>query len=168
MINFSQPVDQSEQPIQQNRLRGAVYSDAMGDRIIDALRQLGSTRSVLNALGLADSTYYRWLRANPALQVRAEIAKVEYRSLQDEESIRLAKAWIKRLLLEGEVTTRETVREVVVKDQVIEIRETSRMVRPCPSWVIDRILGMGELTPVQFAASPKFMHEIDRTGDDED
>ena len=157
---------QIDENLQQKRLRGAAYSNAMGDRIINALRELGTTRSVLNALGLADSTYYRWLRENPSLHVRAEIAKVEYRSLQDEQSIQQAKNWIKKLLLEGDVTIKKTVRQVVIREQVVEIHETSKIIRPCPSWVIDRILGMSELNPVQFAASPKFMHEIDRTGDD--
>jgi len=167
MKSSNQPT-QSNQQNQQKRLRGAAYSDAMGDRIINALRELGTTRSVLKALNLADSTYYRWLRENPELNVRAEIAKVEYRSLQDEESIRLAKEWIQKLLLEGDITIKETVKQVLIKDQIFEIYETSKTIRPCPSWVIDRILGMSELNPVQFAASPKFMHEIDRTGDDAD
>jgi len=167
-MKSSNPQTQSNQQDRQKRPRGAAYSDAMGDRIINALRELGTTRSVLEALNLAHSTYYRWLRENPELNVRAEIAKVEFRSLQDEESIRLAKEWIKKLLLEGDVTIKKTVRQVVVRDQVIEIHETSKSIRACPSWVIDRILGMSELNPVQFAASPKFMHEIDRTGDDVD
>ena len=163
----SNPQARINQQDRHKRVRGSAYSEAMGDRIINALRELGTTRSVLEALNLAHSTYYRWLRENPELNVRAEIAKVEYRSLQDEQSIQQAKDWIKKLLLEGDVTIKKTVRQVVIREQVVEIHETSKTIRPCPSWVIDRILGMSELNPVQFAASPKFMHEIDRTGDDD-
>ena len=168
-------MEKKQKPPQKTR-RVSRYSPAMGDRIISAIRELGSTRAVIDALGIPSGTYYTWLQQNPELHVRAEVAKVEYRRFQDEANIAMAKNWLIKLLKEGDVTIKKTIRQVVIREQVVEIKETSRVERPCPNWVIDRVLGTGsELNAVQVlvgsgfipdGVSAQVMEAIDRAGDE--
>ena len=120
------------------------YTDATGDRIVSAMRELGSSRSVYTQLGISQAVYYRWLKDRPDLSLRVELAKREYHELQDIENISMAKEWLKRLLIEGDRTTRKTTKQVVAGGQIFDTEETVKIQRPCPSWVIDRVLGSSE------------------------
>jgi hypothetical protein len=141
------------------------YSESTGDRIVNAVRELGSARAAYTQLGITATNYYRWLRERPELDLRVEIAKKEYHQNQDRENIDLAKGWIKRLLTEGDRTTRQTTKEVIIAGKIVTLEETVRIQRPCPSWVVDRVLGRGEtLAAIQTLVSEGLIPTVAAVG----
>lgn len=57
----------------------------------------------------------------------------------DDENIRMAKEWLVRLRTEGDRTTKTITKEIFFQGEIVEVKKTVQIQRPCPNWVIDRI-----------------------------
>ena len=114
---------------------GVRYSPEMGDRLVEAIREVCSIMQASKVLGIPDKTIYGWLTKYPDLKLRLQIAQKQYYAEQDTENIFKAKERIKDYLFKGSLTKKITYNS----EGLVEKTEVTSA--PTPQWVIDRILG---------------------------
>ena len=142
--------------------KGRKYSPELADRLIGALRELGSARAAYNALGVSKYSFYDWIKRFPDFAVRVEVAKREYFQNQDRENVDVAKKIIENYLVHGDVTEKKIIKQVIDRDgNIVELTEKHLIRSGCPEWVIRRVLGekMQELEAVKVLVDTDWLPE---------
>lgn len=133
------------QKITKNMARGrkSRYNPDLVESIIDMIAKTGRDVDGMKVGGISSNTFYEWCNKYPDFKKKVAAAKERYREVCPEELKRKAQT---RLMEYLDGTAEEVWKKhIEIKDkegEIIRIEDhETRVSRPCPQWVIRRILG---------------------------
>ncbi|PSB28692.1 hypothetical protein [Chlorogloea sp. CCALA 695] len=119
------------------------YTKEIVEIILSVFRETGSDKAAYLCANVSADTFYKWKLKYPEFSEALALAAAEFRRFAPESFIQQAKESLRDYLFDGAVETWSS--KEVHKDAdgniIKTVERVSKVVRPTPPWVIDRVLG---------------------------
>ena len=123
--------------------RNSKYTPQTVEKILIAIKETGSDKAGYGAGGINQDTFYAWKNRYTEFSEGVARARAEFRRIAPESYAMQAKESLQNYLVNGSVETWSTkeVHKDAGGDVIKTIERVSKVVKPTPCWVIDRVLG---------------------------